>query len=457
MSVLTSTFRTIAFVCVASLPSLIAACSSPDAEDGVDELDGALVQFDAPYFTEAPTLTYGEKSPPIETSRTKWGAIRWDGFVGDAIVASVEATMPDRMPRTYLVERRADGKFVSVTAGTQSADGIVRATLARTGEYFIAFRDSNRRNATFTVRLERANVRPQACTGKPLVLAGIVARTRQGDDPGRVGLTTSGTFRTTVRRCNASTGCDEPFSREMEMDLKLSKINDTWTLESASEPSTQATLDVGTGALHGVVSVPTGANHVRSVEFRGMATTGCISFSSRQRLSIDKNSYHDVELDFMATTPPVQPRTTYPQVPPQIPCDGERPLPDVELLGRFPAGASEIPLWVGEIMKASQICHPLTGCRPWEVRRVGYIGGTVNVLEPNQLGIKLGGRTYVVDDGIIDIPSGDKVFQNRSVDVIATISDKHLLIKEADVYTQGEFDGEEKSRVYTCMAVPPHP
>jgi len=432
---------------------------STDAED-VGEVTSDLVQFDASHFTGAPSLGYGDTSAPIETSRTKWGVVKWTGAVGDEIVATVAATTPDRTARAYLVEKRADGKYVAILSGTQSQDGLVRAKLDKAQQYFLVFRDYSRRNATFTAKLERAGGMPAGCTGTPLLESGIVERTPQASQPA---LSATGVYETNVRRCNVATGCTDPVKvRSESTAITMTKRADgKWVIGSPFSVE----HDGATGELKGTAQVRADDGRSIPVTIAGAATTGCVSVNGRGRTEIDAITYYDVDVSFRATTPPVAPRTPYPLVPPAAECEGQATIPDEEVLARFPRGAASVTLGQATIMEDVQYCHPQTGCRDWQRTPANIAGSgprvvraTALVLGRDSIGVSFynnySGQTsasFVLDDGTIAVTADQLV--RGAVANSATISDTHLYLRETNVFTQGEY----KYRRYVCIPIPAHP
>lgn len=449
----------LALICLTSLPS-IAACTAQSGEsDDVDQVTSDLVQFPAAQVAGAQLLTYGATSAPIVYTRGDWGAIRWNGAAGDEFVATMTATTADRTARGYLVEKRADGKYVAILSGTSSADGLVRAKLDKTQEYFLVFREFSRRNATFTVKLEKLGALPASCSGTPLVEQGIIDRTPQAENPA---LKATGIYEASVRRCNVATGCADPVKQRNEnASFVMTKRNDgkwvTTSLFSAEHDGT-------TGELKGTAAVTADDGRSISVPLTGAATTGCVSVSGRGRNEIDNITYYDVEVTFRATTPPVAPRTPYPATPPATECDGQALIPDEELLARFPRGTASVLLGQANIFEDQQYCHPQTGCRPW-TRAVAnlsgqrYVQATAVVLGRDSLGVRFynnysgqNSTNFVVDDGTITITS-DQLLRGANTPNTATVSDTHLQIKETNVYTSGDV----KLRRYVCIPIPAHP
>jgi len=449
-------------IALTSVPVLAAACSAPAASDeSTDESTSDLVQFPAAAFAGAPVLTYGATSAPIAYTSGNWGVIRWNGTAGDEFIATVTATTADRTPRAYLVEKRTDGKYAAILSGTSSVDGLVRAKLANTQEYFIVFREYSRRAATFTVKLEQAGALPAACSGTPLLEQGIVDRTPQAEVPA---LNATGVYETSIRRCNVATGCADPVKQSnpnAAMSMTKRASDGKWVITSPFS----ADHDGTTGALNGTANVTADDGRSIPVVLTGAATTGCVSVAGGGRSTIDPITYYDVQVTFRATTPPVAPRTPQPATPPPTECDPEALIPDEDLLSRFPRGSASVVLGQAYINEDQQYCHPQTGCRPWSRSQASINGGaryvqaTAVVLGASSLGVKFYNSyngniaaTMPVEDGTLTV-STDLLIRGGNVANTATVSDAHLQIKETNVFA----NGDTKMRRYVCIPIPPHP
>jgi hypothetical protein len=451
----------LAFLCLATLPAAFACSEAPAAGEDVDAAESDLVQFDASQFTGASAISYGNTSGAIATSSTKWGVVRWNGASGDDVVATVTATSADRVPRAYLVEKRADGKYVSVLSGTQSIDGIVRAKLDKTQSYFIVFRDRSRRAASFTVKLEHGAALPAGCTGTPLLGPGIIARTPQATTPY---LYVTGVYESNIRRCNVATGCTDPVKQRNEnAAFELTRGSDgKWT----GGTPIQLTHDGTTGALQGSASVYADDGRSTTVAMTGAATTGCISMSGRTRSAIDALTYYDVDVSFLATTPPVAPRTAYPAKPPATECEGQTPIPDEEVLARFTPGNAELTLGVGQLMEDTQFCNPETGCEPWKrAPSPGnvWVYATALVTGHDALAIRFDHAnsavtTFPLDDGTLALGGEPVLRPGSTIKNAATISDTDLDIKETTVFSTTDGSGGTfKARRYACVPIVAHP
>lgn len=451
--------RLLALICFTSVPT-IAACTAPSGgDDDTDQVMSELVQFPAAQVAGAQVLTYGSTSAQILYTRGNWGAVRWNGTAGDEFIATVAATTADRTARGYLVEKRADGRYVAILSGTSSVDGIVRAKLESTKEYFIVFREYSRRKATFTVTLDKVGALPASCSGTPLLEQGIVDRTPQAANPA---LQATGVYETSIRRCNVATGCADPVVRRNENTaVTMTKRADgKWALTSPFA----AEHDGTTGELRGSANVTADDRRTIAVPLTGAATTGCVSVSGRERNEIDAITYYDVQVTFRADTPPVAARTPYPATPPDTECDGQALIPDEELLARFPRGTASVLLGQANVFEDQQYCHPQTGCRPW-TRAVAsisngqrYVRATAVVLSSNSLGVSfvngVTGRAsanFAVDDGTIALTQ-DQLMRGNVANT-ATVSDTHLQVRETNVFTSGTV----KSRRYVCIPIPAHP
>jgi hypothetical protein len=445
----------------ASLP-VVAACSTSSAggDEPTDEATSDLVQFPAAAFGAAPVLTYGATSAPIVYTNGNWGVIRWNGTAGDDFVATVAATTPDRTPRAYLVEKRPDGKFVAILSGTSSVDGLVRAKLAKTQEYFIVFREFSRRNATFTVKLDLAGALPAACSGTPLLENGIIDRTPQAENPA---LNVTGVWETSIRRCNVATGCADPVKQRNEnAALAMTKRNDgKWVIGTYFS----AEHDGTTGELNGSATVTADDGRGILVALTGAATTGCLSVSGSGRNEIDAVTYYDVSVTYRASTPAVAARTPYPATPPDTECDGQALIPDEDLLSRFPRGTASVQLGQQTIYEDQQYCHPQTGCRPWTRGPANILGGqrylraTAVVLGADSLGVQFwnsynqtSSANMAVADGTIAVTT-DQLLRGGAAANVSSVSDTHLQVKESAPFTQGAY----KYRRYVCIPILPHP
>jgi hypothetical protein len=453
--------RILTLLCITQVPVLALACTAqPPADETTDEATSDLVQFPAAAFAGAPVLTYGATSAPIAYTSGSWGVIRWNGTSGDDFIATVTATTADRTPRAYLVEQRPDGKYAAILSGTSSVDGLVRAKLAKTQQYFIVFREYSRRVATFTVKLEKAGSLPAACSGTPLLEQGIIDRTPQAENPA---LNATGVYETSIRRCNVATGCADPVKQSNpNANMSMNKRADgKWVIGSPFS----AEHDGTTGALTGSANVTADDGRTIPVALTGAATTGCVSASGGGRSEIDAITYYDVQVTFRATTPPVAVRTPQPATPPPTECDPEALITDEDLLSRFPRGTSSVVLGSANIEEDQQYCHPQTGCRPW-TRSVATINGgqryvqaTAVVLGASSLGLKFYNSsqgniaaTMPVEDGTVTVTS-DLLLRGNAIANIATVSDAHLQIKETNVFASGD----TKLRRYVCIPIPPHP
>jgi hypothetical protein len=454
--------RLLTLLCLTSVPVFAAACSAPTtADETTDEATSDLVQFPAAAFAAAPVLTYGATSAPIAVpSGGGWGVIRWKGTANDEFIATVTATTADRTPRAYLVEKRADGKYVAILSGTSSVDGLVRAKLANTQEYFIVFREYSRRIATFTVKLEQAGSLPAACSGTPLLEQGIIDRTPQAENPA---LNATGVYETSVRRCNVATGCADPVKQSnpnAAMSMQKRASDGKWIISSPFS----AEHDGTTGALTGTANVTADDGRSIPVALTGAATTGCVSVSGGGRSTIDPITYYDVQVTYRATTPPVAARTPQPATPPPTECDPEALITDEELLSRFPRGSASVVLGQAYINEDQQYCHPQTGCRPWARSQANINGGaryvqaTAVVLGASSLGVKFYNSyngniatTMAVEDGTLAVTS-DLLIRGNVANT-STVSDTHLQVKETNVFVSGDY----KYRRYVCIPIPPHP
>ncbi len=434
----------------------LGACTVSGEEEVTNE-ESELVQFPADVFAAAASLNYGDTSPVITYTRaSKWGVVKWNGTAGDEFVATVKPTAADRLARAYLVEKR-DTQYVAILSGTSSVDGLVKAKLEKTQEYFIVFREYSRRNASFTVNLARAGGLPAGCTGTPLLEQDIVDRTPQAQEPG---ITFPGVYETSVRRCNVATGCTDPRVVNLPAaNASFTKNGVKWMLSGVGTIA----HDGATGELKGTVSVTADDGRGIAVDVTGAATTGCVSFAGGKRVEIDAITYYDVQATFKATTPPLAPRVAYPATPPATPCDGQEVIPDEEVLARFQRGASNVTLGSASVVEDQQYCHPQTGCRPWQsVPGVaGNVTAAAQVLGRDRLGMVLVNNYWARQTSVVELndgyftPAGFDVLRGTAIAApaqTASISDTHVNVKESMVTA-----GTVKSRRYLCIPIIAHP
>ncbi len=465
---------------------VVAACSVADDTETSPEESG-LVQFPATAFANAPLLTYGNTTQPIAyTQATGWRVVRWNGAAGDELVATIAPTTADRVARAYLVEQRGS-QYVAILSGTQSIDGVVKAKLEKTQEYFIAFREYRRRNASFTVSLAKTAGLPTGCTGTPLLAQGVIDRTPQAAEPG---LELSGTFQSSIRFCNAGSGCADPVTvKALTHDRLTSEYNGDGRVEllgGVSGNSWSLEHNATTGELAGKASVDTGGGYRKvSVDIKGAATTGCISFAGGTRVEVDALTYYDVSVTFTGSTPPVAPpRIAYPATPPPAECEGQPVIADEEVLARFPPSTSSVELGKStSFVIDSQSCHPQTGCTPWR-REVGvkYLDAwTMSVsaylVSTSSLGIKLSGSYWgannygryeslkleesaELQDGFFT-PAGSRDVLYGGADMAQTgsISDTHVFVRDVKLWTTTSSYSSliSTSRRYACVPIIAHP
>src|SRR5262249_26347551 len=142
--------------------ALLAGCAL-GSSDPTDDVANELIAFPADAFQDAPILqSYGMITTPIRTTATQWGVVGWNANAGDEIIATVTATSPGNGPRAYLVEKREDGRYVSIftaswgrpEGGLDRSSAYVRTKLQRTQTYYLVFRENNHHDASFIAAVD---------------------------------------------------------------------------------------------------------------------------------------------------------------------------------------------------------------------------------------------------------------------------------------------------------------
>lgn len=357
-----------ALALVALTASLLAV---PACREVVDESvatdDAQVVVFPTEIFAAAPTFAYDVESGPIETDRTRWGVVRFVAFAGDEIAARVVPVDAADEPRAYLVQRDVFGRYVPVRAGSQSADGVVRATAGAggvaAGETYLVFRDSRRRKSSFRVVVSRLSGLGASACGAPLADADLVARVAQGSSPSADGFAVRGTrIEWSHRTCNRATGCGAATTGVGEASadpanpvftLKAERRASDWWLSS---PWADLRL-APDGVLRGSWVMLRGDRRI-VIPVRGSLGAGCIELTGQvgEDPSSSSLTYDDASVRFVGDVPPRAPRS---EDSPDTDC-ASPPLSDLEILARIPAGAGEVRLGTGVV--GTRTCDPDTGC-----------------------------------------------------------------------------------------------
>jgi hypothetical protein len=431
--------------------------------EGVDDAAAELVDFPAAAFASPVVLPgYGVTSAPIATSRTTWGIVAFDGRAGDEIITVIHSVTEGKGPRSYLVEKREDGAFVSIftgswglpSGGLDPTISYVRTKLARTQRYYLAFRENDREDASFTATVDLESALPPVCDGDPLLDKQIAERTPQGETPS---VTIEGRIQTLVRRCNAAAGCGD-IAAFVVPDRKI-----TFTRGEGGHWSTTGVLsldhDRATGKLRGTKMMTTADVVHVPVDLTGVATTGCVAVWGKATAPVDDTTYDHVEMRFIGLTPPPSPRTSVPTEPPSPSCEGATTLADEELLGHFWPGTGYLPLGSGTVEEASQVCDPDTGCKPWSVTGLSAfpsIAAELRATSASTLAVsfRTSSQTFPsapIDDGVVTVHHD--LFGRGEVALTGSISPTSLVVKETKVFTRGN----SRQRRHACFSLPPPP
>lgn len=436
-------------------------CSPTTA--GTEEASAELVSFPAEAFASAPVLPgYGVTSAPIATSAAAWGVVAFDGKAGDEIITFVQSMTEGKGPRSYLVEQREDGEYVSIFTGSwglpsgghEPSVSYVRTKLARTQRYWVVFRENDREDATFAATVDLESSVPTACNGEPLLTKQIAERTPQGSAPT---LTVTGRVQTLIRRCNAAAGCGDIAAflvPDREVTFKRA-ADGHWTTTGSFELDHDRT----TGKLRGTKTMTTAEVEHVPVDITGIATTGCVAAWGKATAPVDDTTYDLVETRFFALTPPSAPRVPVPDEPPAPGCEESTLLGDEELLGHFWPGTGYLPLGSGTVEEASQVCDPDTGCAPWSSRSLSdapTIAAELRATSASTLAVsfRTASQTFPnasIDDGHVTV--GHDLFGRGESALTGRIGPTHLVVKETKAFVRGN----TRQRRHACFTVPPVP
>jgi hypothetical protein len=102
-------------------------------------------------------LAYGETSAPVEYTETPlYRAYKFQGKAGDLVDVWVRSSSGGDA-HAWLLRSSFSTLASNADADAQTRDAHITAKLGSTGTYYIAFREENREEATFTVSLARAS------------------------------------------------------------------------------------------------------------------------------------------------------------------------------------------------------------------------------------------------------------------------------------------------------------
>ncbi len=129
------------------------ACSAYPSSEDVTSTESELRALRADEIVG--TLRFGETSSPVGYSEVPlYRAFRFDAKAGDAVDIWVRSSTGDA--RAWLLSPTFSTLSSNDNAGAETRDAHLKRTLTRSGGYYIAFRDANREENTFTVSLAQA-------------------------------------------------------------------------------------------------------------------------------------------------------------------------------------------------------------------------------------------------------------------------------------------------------------
>lgn len=138
---------------LASLVVVAAGCSAPFDGESVGADHEALRALEGPEVVG--TIAYGQTSSPVSYTKTPlYRAFRFSGAKGDAIEAWVRSTDGDA--RAWLLGSSFGTVASNLDAAPGNKDSRIQATLKSTGTYYVVFRETARKDATFTVSLAKS-------------------------------------------------------------------------------------------------------------------------------------------------------------------------------------------------------------------------------------------------------------------------------------------------------------
>lgn len=144
--------------CIALLASLAVGCAvSSEAEEDTANSSDELRALTAAEVVG--TISYGETRPGVAYDESlTYRALRFQGTAGDQIEINVRASGADA--RAWLLGSTYATLKSNDNAGPGTKDALITHKIAKTGQYYIAFREKNYEDATFSVSLRKTNAPP---------------------------------------------------------------------------------------------------------------------------------------------------------------------------------------------------------------------------------------------------------------------------------------------------------
>lgn len=196
--------------CLPVLFALLPACSgAPEASEPTEQDDAELRALKSTEILG--DLSYGQTSSAVAYTETPlYSAYRFHGTAGDNVDAWIRSSDGDA--RAWLLRETFSTVTSNDNADSSTHDAHLTAKLAKTGTYYIAFREKNREDASITVTLngttptEAGIWDPSHCDGAPLTQADL---THYFEPAGTFSDEVANVQVSTRRRvCNDVTGCN---------------------------------------------------------------------------------------------------------------------------------------------------------------------------------------------------------------------------------------------------------
>jgi hypothetical protein len=343
MNTLRSTVHaTAALVILGVAAASVAGCAAATNDDSSSSEESDLVTFPAASFASAPVVTAGQ-TRTVAVAAQGFAALRFAGKKNESITISVRDADGFAEPRTYLVERLADGRFAAVLKTPLTASSKLSYRLEATKDYFIVVREANRGAASFAVTLASETL----CAGAPrtFTAAELGKRMEQGTNT----LDVSGNL---------------AFSPSPERPNGMSTtwrylINAGSTILDMA--GTGARIDLATGTVTADDPALAAESHVE-------ITDKCVAIENSR-------------FSFSGYIPGVAGRTTVTPTSKPFACESGATVVDEELLvSRMPAGESSIGADKSPLMWTEWRCSSLTGCfQRSGVEAEDTVGGSIDV------------------------------------------------------------------------------
>ncbi|MFO0665326.1 MAG: hypothetical protein U0174_15330 [Polyangiaceae bacterium] len=155
-SILSKKTLALTFALFGILSTGVGCAANADSEEETASDDAELARIPSAYILG--DLTYGKTSAPVAykagSTTNRYRAFRFQGEAGDTVKVRMQSATPDRKITGFLL----DSRFKTIVqqegdASRASSDTYFEQTLEKNGTYYLAFRESQLREGTFTVSL----------------------------------------------------------------------------------------------------------------------------------------------------------------------------------------------------------------------------------------------------------------------------------------------------------------